>query len=207
MDLATAAVLSRPASTVLVLVTAMVAGAAVLLRPPGRRPVGLRLTLLRAGAGRGHAVAAPPDAARPLSAPLVMELVAAGLDAGLAAPFALQAAVLVADAGTRRDLEPVVNLWRLGAPVERAWRDAGDRWAPLGRCLVLSSRTGASAAVVLRAAARDLRSARRRTARVAANSLGVRLVVPLGLTTLPAFLLWAVAPVALGLAQEALVGG
>ena len=69
---------------------------------------------------------------------------------------------------------------------------------------ILSSRTGAAAATVLRAAARDLRSTRRRRARVAANSLGVRLVVPLGLTTLPAFLLWAVAPVALGLAHETL---
>jgi pilus assembly protein TadC len=42
---------------------------------------------------------------------------------------------------------------------------------------------------------------------VAANRLGVRLVVPLGLATLPAFVLWAVAPVALGLAQQALAGG
>jgi tight adherence protein B len=60
---------------------------------------------------------------------------------------------------------------------------------------------------VLRDTARDLRSARRRRARVAANRLGVRLVVPLGLATLPAFVLWAVAPVALGLAQQALAGG
>jgi pilus assembly protein TadC len=136
-----------------------------------------------------------------------MELVAAGLDAGLAPPSALRAAVLVADAGTRRELGPVADLWRLGASVERAWRDADARWEPLSRCLVLSSLTGAAAATVLRAAARDLRSTRRRRARVAANSLGVRLVVPLGLTTLPAFLLWAVAPVALGLVQETLTGG
>jgi tight adherence protein B len=135
-----------------------------------------------------------------------MELVAAGLDAGLPAPSALQAAVRAAGGATRSQLQPVVNLWCLGAPVERAWRDADAGWQPLSRCLVLSQRTGASAATVLRAAARDLRSARRGRARVAANRLGVRLVVPLGLATLPAFVLWAVAPVALGLAGQALTG-
>jgi hypothetical protein len=205
----TVLLLGHQFSTVLVLLTAAVAGASVLLWPPARRRERLRLECLtRALHHGGRDVPAPGDASMPrLSTPLVMELVAAGLDAGLAAPSALQAAVLAADAGTRRELQPVVHLWRLGAPVDRAWRDADDRWEPLGRCLVLSSRTGASAASVLRATARDLRSTRRRAARVAANSLGVRLVVPLGLTTLPAFLLWAVAPVALGLAQEALVGG
>lgn len=200
---------SGPVSTVLVLVTATVAGAAVLVWPPAPRVERLRLQrVTRASRQDGADVPVAPAASnRRLSTPLVMELVAAALDAGLAPPSALQAAVLAADAGTRRDLQPVVNLWRLGASVERAWRDAADGWEPLGRCLVLSTRTGASAAAVLRAAARDLRSTRRRAARVAANSLGVRLVLPLGLTTLPAFLLWAVAPVALGLVQEALLGG
>lgn len=188
-------------------VLAALVGAAVLVWPPGHRsglPPVPRLAgaVRRRAPGQRSTVASPPA----LSIPLVMELVAAGLDAGLAAPAALEAAVLAADAGTRAQLQPVVNLWRLGASVERAWRDADDRWQPLGRCLVLSLRTGAGAAAVLRATARDLRSTRRRRARVAANRLGVRLVVPLGLTTLPAFLLWSVAPVALGLAREALAG-
>lgn len=163
-------------------------------RPSRRRPTG-------ASAGR-----VPPADGPALSVPVLMELVAAGLDAGLPAPSALQAAVRAAGGGTRSRLQPVVSLWCLGASVERAWRDADAKWQPLSRCLVLSQRTGASAATVLRAAARDLRSARRRRARVAANRLGVRLVVPLGLATLPAFVLWAVAPVALGLAEQALSG-
>lgn len=208
LDAASTVLVSRPLSAVLVLTTATVAAVAVLLWPRAHRDVGLRLTLLQAGGVTGQDTPTSADASsHRLSTPLVMELVAAALDAGLAAPSALHAAVLAADVPTRRDLQPVVNLWRLGATVDRAWRDVDDRWAPLGRCLVLSTRTGASAASVLRATARDLRSARRRAARVAANSLGVRLVVPLGLTTLPAFLLWSVAPVALGLAHEALLGG
>ena len=190
-----------------VVLMATAIAAAVLVWPPDHRLGRANLQRL-AQAVRGMDAQQAHDVSAPvLSTPLVMELVAAGLDAGLAALSALDAAVLAADAGTRRDLGPVVNLWRLGAPVERVWRDADARWEPLGRCLILSSSTGAAAALMLRAAARDLRSSRRRRARVAANSLGVRLVVPLGLTTLPAFLLWAVAPVALGLVQQALVAG
>jgi pilus assembly protein TadC len=69
---------------------------------------------------------------------------------------------------------------------------------------VLAERTGASAAVVLVAAASDARSARQRRAVVAARRLGVLLVLPLGLTTLPAFVLMGVAPVVLGLAGQLL---
>jgi len=187
---------------------ALSVGAAALLWPPAggaRRPRARPPADLAApGNRRGRPVAAEGPA---LPVPVLMELVAAALDAGHAPPSALQAAVAAAGEGTRRQLQPVVNLWCLGAPFERAWRDAGARWQPLSRALLLSQRTGASAAAVLRDTARDLRSARRRRARVAANRLGVRLVVPLGLATLPAFVLWAVAPVALGLAQQALAGG
>jgi tight adherence protein B len=75
----------------------------------------------------------------------------------------------------------------------------------LARCLLLAERTGASAATALRSTAADLRSARRRRARVSAHRLGVSLVLPLGLTTLPAFLLWAVVPIVLGLAEQVLI--
>jgi len=206
--LAAALLGQHPPGSAVAVAAALMAGAAVLLwRPPSgarrrrERPAGRAATSapgVRRSSG-GHPAA--------LSVPVLMELVAAGLDAGLPAPSALQAAVLAAGGATRSQLQPVVNLWCLGASVERAWRDADSRWQPLSRCLVLSQRTGASAATVLRAAARDLRSARRRRARVAASRLGVRLVVPLGLATLPAFVLWAVAPVALGLAEQALAGG
>jgi pilus assembly protein TadC len=197
-----------PPSCAVAVAAALMAGAAVLLWwPPSgavrrrERPAG-RASTSAPGVRRSSG-----DDPAAMSVPVLMELVAAGLDAGLPAPSALQAAVRVAGGATRSQLQPVVNLWCLGASVERAWRDSDPRWQPLSRCLVLSHRTGASAATVLRAAARDVRSARRRRARVAANRLGVRLVVPLGLATLPAFVLWAVAPVALGLAQQALAGG
>jgi pilus assembly protein TadC len=208
--LAAAALLDQhpPASAVAVAAAVMAAAAVLIWWPPrsarryGTKRPGRRALTDAPGVRRSSGDDRPP-----LSVPVLMELVAAGLDAGLPAPSALQAAVRAAGGATRSQLQPVVNLWCLGASVERAWRDADATWQPLSRCLVLSERTGASAATVLRAAARDLRSARRRRARVAANRLGVRLVLPLGLATLPAFVLWAVAPVALGLAEQALAGG
>jgi tight adherence protein B len=136
----------------------------------------------------------------------VLELVAAALDAGLPPTSSVAAAVRVSGARAQRELGQAVQLWQLGATLERAWRDVDARWQPLARCLRLSERTGASAATMLRAAAVDLRSARRRRARVAAHRLGVTLVVPLGLTALPAFLLWAVVPVVVGLAEQVLAG-
>jgi pilus assembly protein TadC len=97
-----------------------------------------------------------------------------------------------------------LDAWRLGIPAERAWAVVDPGFAPLGRSLVLAERTGASAAVVLTAAAADTRAARQRRALVAARRLAVHLVLPLGLTTLPAFVLWGVVPVVLGLAEQLL---
>lgn len=191
---------------------AVLLGTAVVVWPGGRGEAGERglRRLRRAGANRpvhrrprsSSTSRSRPRSASAPPAPLVMELVAAALDAGLPPPVALESAARAVGGSVSAELQPVVRLWRLGASVERAWREAPERWSPLARCLVLSDRTGSSAATVLRAAAGDVRSRRRGTARVGAQRLGVRLVVPLGLTTLPAFLLWAVVPVVLGVARQ-----
>jgi tight adherence protein B len=105
----------------------------------------------------------------------------------------------------QRRLAQPLDAWRLGIPADQAWPSVDDAFAPLGRSLIRAERTGASASVVLTAAAGDARSARQRRALVAARRLGVQLVLPLGLTTLPAFVLWGVVPVVLGLAEQLLV--
>src|SRR5215218_5071187 len=104
----------------------------------------------------------------------------------------------------RQRLAASLDAWRLGIPAERAWATVDPAFEPLARSLVLAERTGASAAVVLAAAASDARSARQRHAVVAARRLGVLLVLPLGLTTLPAFVLMGAVPVVLGLAGQLL---
>jgi tight adherence protein B len=70
------------------------------------------------------------------------------------------------------------------------------------RAFLLAERTGASAAELLRRFAADERSARQAAVTAEAGRLGVRLVVPLGLTVLPAFVLLGVVPVVIGLARQ-----
>ena len=137
-------------------------------------------------------------------ATVVMELVAAALVAGLPGWQAVATAAEASGDDVRASLAKPLDAWRLGIPAERAWTDVDADFAPLARALVLAERTGASAAVLLAGAAHDARAARQRRALVAARRLGVQLVLPLGLTTLPAFVLWGVVPVVLGLAGQLL---
>lgn len=176
--------------------------AAVIVLPTSVR---LRVARLRRR-DRGEAACAPVDAGNgpDVSPAVLMELVAACLDCGLSPQGAVTAAVVVAGDATGRRLGPCLGAWNLGADVAVAWRGVPAPYEPLARSLVLADRTGASAAVVLRRVAGDERARRRRRARLAARRLGVRLVVPLGLTTLPAFVLWAVVPVVVGLAGQLL---
>jgi len=176
---------------------------------PGRSG---KLTQRRRRPGRFAAAGAQPrrasaaDRAGPLevSPTVVLELVAAALRAGLPGPHAVEAAATACGTQVRQRLAASLDAWRLGIPAERAWATVDPAFEPLARSLVLAERTGASAAVVLAAAASDARSARQRHAVVAARRLGVLLVLPLGLTTLPAFVVLGVVPVVLGLAGQLL---
>lgn len=192
-------------SAALAVALGVIVAAAVLSWP--QPSVQQRLHWLASGEGGVPTPSAgsPRGPTSALSPAVVMELVAAALDAGLPPPAAVDAAVTACGPPTEKQLSQVVELWRLGAPTDRAWSQTDSRWQPLARCLLLAERTGASAATALRSTAADLRSARRRRARVSAHRLGVSLVLPLGLTTLPAFLLWAVVPVVLGLAEQVLI--
>lgn len=178
------------------MLAAVAAGAAVLVAPgayrvrgptPARRP-----PPVREGPGVGAAV--------------VIELVAAALSCGLPPGAALAAVARAAGGRCARDLQPVVDALRLGADAAVAWGRAAPEHRALARTMLLAERTGAAAAAALRRAAVDERAARRRRAQVAARRLGVRLVLPLGLATLPSFVLLGVVPVVLGLATELLAG-
>ncbi|GAA4350185.1 hypothetical protein GCM10023145_12630 [Angustibacter luteus] len=143
----------------------------------------------------GRRAATDGDAGLP--APIVLELMCAALEAGLPTGSALRAALAVA--GSEFDGHAL-----LAAAPGRRTAAATPQWAPLARALDLADRTGASAAVLLRSAAADERARRRAAVRLSSGRLGVRLVLPLGLTVLPAFVLLGVAPVVLGLADQVL---
>ncbi|WP_348786732.1 type II secretion system F family protein [Leifsonia sp. NPDC080035] len=95
------------------------------------------------------------------------------------------------------------------ALVDRALVRTGLRTsdpASLERVLRISERAGAPAVELLLASARQERRSARASGRAAASALAVRLLLPLGVCVLPAFLLLGVAPVVLGLLSST-VGG
>lgn len=190
-------------------VVAALVGAAVLAWPGRPRPAPLR----RDRAPGDGAGPRPPE----VDPALLCDLVAAVVSAG-AAPAAAVAAVaaVVREAGSpaAEALERVAA--RGGAPPSAGAPRPGGLAAPgrttpapdfaealtaLQRALWIAEQTGAPVAALLVSAAGELRRRRRRAAALAAARLGVRAVAPLGLCTLPAFALLAVAPVLLSLGR------
>jgi pilus assembly protein TadC len=142
----------------------------------------------------------------PADPALVLDLVAAAMAAGAPESGAL---AVVADAVGGPDgqcLRLVAHRMRLGAGGDAAWAGLPASLAALRRCVQLSAATGAPGAALLRESAQELRRARHRHAQVAAQRLGVRVVLPLGLCALPGFAAWGVVPVVLGLAADVLHG-
>lgn len=97
-----------------------------------------------------------------------------------------------------------------GAAVREAFADAGGRpagdAAHLWEVLALSRRAGVPAAALLRAAAEDVRDDAAAAGLAAAERLAVRLVLPLGVCILPAFVLVGVVPVVVGVLSSTVVG-
>lgn len=153
---------------------------------------------------RGHVPGRASDrrgAAPDIEPALVLELVAAALAAGAHPAAALSVAGDAVGGTEGAALRSVANRLHLGAGEVTAWRSGPRCGDPLRRALALSSRSGAPASELLRRAAAELRRARRREREAAAQRLGVRMVLPLGLCALPAFAAWGVVPVVLGLAR------
>ncbi|MGL5859607.1 MAG: type II secretion system F family protein [Angustibacter sp.] len=131
---------------------------------------------------------------------VLLELVAAALGAGLPTAVAVEEAYAATEHPPPPQVRAAVRAMRRGVPCEQAWADVGTEHQPLGRALLVAELSGASIEPILRSAAMDHRAHRGRAAQIAARGLAVRLVVPLGLTVLPAFVLLGIAPVVMGLA-------
>lgn len=130
---------------------------------------------------------------------VVLDVAAALLGAGRSLPTALDD--VAACLPGAQDLRVVTTLLRWGADWDEAWEPVADRpaWRTLGERLRPLHRTGMAGRGTLAAAAEGMRQARRRADERAAEELAVRLVVPLGLCQLPAFVCWGVAPMGLAL--------
>lgn len=135
-----------------------------------------------------------------------MDLLALVLAAGSPVEVALRDVAEVLDEPLSQELRTVAVALAWGLEDEAAWRAAPPRWGPAAEALSLARRVGAQPARLLSKAADDLRRRRARRAEEAAGVLPVRLVIPLGLFFLPAFVLTTVLPVVLALSTELLTG-
>jgi tight adherence protein B len=145
-------------------------------------------SLLRAAAGPGREV----DAAAWL------DVTAALLRSGASLLGALEHTAAALPGGDR--LRPTLARLRWGAGWDQAWDGVDEEeLAELGRRLQPLHTSGMAGAATLTQAARALRQERRRAAELAAEQLAVRLVVPLGLCHLPAFVCLGVLPLLLSL--------
>lgn len=124
----------------------------------------------------------------------VVDLLAVAVGAGASVPGALAAVGAALGGGSGRDLVRAGDALLLGESWVASWAHAPDVAAVLDG-LEAAWRTGAPAGPALRASAAGLRRTRERAAREAAGRLVVRLVVPLGLCFLPAFVLVGLVPV------------
>lgn len=145
-----------------------------------------------------------PGASRPADVALLADLVAAALDAGSPPRVALEAAGDAVGGPLGAVAAQVAGRLRLGSDWPGAWAGAPELLAPVRRGLQLAVDGGAPAADLLRGGADEVRRREARSAQVAAQQLGVRLVLPLGLCALPAFLAVGVVPVLLSIGGQVL---
>jgi hypothetical protein len=181
------------------IMVAICSAAAFFLWFDGRSRRWLRATQSR----KSESVPAPMAIADDLGAraALLLELVAAMLGSGASLPRALSVAADRFGLGETAIGRASASL-TLGIPWDEAWPP--NRNDPLASAvregLHFAAATGAPSAQLISAHARLLRRQRHRELERRAATLGVRLVIPLGACSLPAFICLGVVPVLLSMA-------
>lgn len=136
------------------------------------------------------------------SVPEVLDLLSLALRGGADVQSAVQQVAAVVGGRAGRELGSVTAALAWGLDEDAAWGQAPLHWAPARRALALAATAGVPPAQLLADTATDLRRDTLAGIEVATARLAVRLVLPLGLAFLPAFLLTTVVPVVLALAGE-----
>ena len=122
---------------------------------------------------------------------LACDLAAAGLACGAAIPRVLDA---LAAACARESLAWTAHALRLGVPWDEAWEETPEWAHPLRDALESSWTSGSAPEMMLARSASWERRSRLADAKTRAEELSVRLVGPLGVCFLPAFLALGIAP-------------
>lgn len=131
-------------------------------------------------------------------------LLALAYRSGLPTCDVLEAVAARSSEAVARDLRQVSAALRWGASETEAWAAVDDRWAPAARAVTLASRAGIAPGPLLLRAADDLGGAELERLEISAAKVAVRLVLPLGLVLLPAFVLTTVLPIVAALARQVL---
>jgi tight adherence protein C len=186
------------AAAALLSVVAVTVAPGLAVVPPGLTAVGL----LAVRAARRRA-AARRLAARAAAAPAVLDLLGAGLLAGLNPHLSVLRVAERAPGALREELTEAAAVPRLGATPAAALRTAAERVGldelrAAAAALEVAERWGAPPAEALAARAAALRTRARLRAEAEAGRAAVRLAFPLVLCFLPAFVLLTVVPTVAG---------
>ncbi len=133
-----------------------------------------------------------------------MVLLSVALQSGCGVVEGMEQAARVALVPCARDLAVVAAALRWGVAEDLAWSAVDPVWSHTSAALRLAVASGVAPSGLLVAAADDLRNTQVATIEVAGARVGVRMVLPLGLTFLPAFVLTTVVPLVLALAGQVL---
>lgn len=156
---------------------------------------------LRRWAMRDVPVSGPPP---PSPVPVVeiastLELLALSMRSGCGIVEALDTVGAELDDVAGAHLRTVAAALRWGLSEEDAWSAVPAAWEPAAQALALAAGAGVAPADLLVAAAQDIRRREDHRLETAGARLAVRVVLPLGLTFLPAFFLMAVFPFVIAL--------
>ncbi|MGL4174347.1 MAG: type II secretion system F family protein [Actinomycetota bacterium] len=136
--------------------------------------------------------------------PILLNLMAAALLTGLPISVALEEALKSCRREIPEHLLHAIRMMNSGVSPSVACAHLTEPWLPLASALMITERTGAAIAPLLKAAAHDSQRAFHRETLIAIQGLTVRLVLPLGLTILPAFIFLAIIPIVAGFAVPVL---
>jgi len=134
----------------------------------------------------------------------VIDLLALTLRGGVGLLEAMEAVAACVGGPLGLHLRTVAAAGRWGVEDAAAWASVPSPWQPAARALRMAATAGVPPADALAGAADEVRRTEQQRLEVATATLGIHIVLPLGLAFLPAFLLTTVVPIVLALAHQVL---